>query len=750
MLDDEMDRWAASRAVPHGYSFMRIIAVKHGLSQRRCAVRSAQHALFACALVWAALCACVPHARAAMLNEPLHQGLRYEDSECLMCHSATVTGERSGRTYEPVDPDSLKHSVHKEIHCVQCHKGARLSKDRSHMTAITMVECKDCHYKGNDIGAPQKDVAEEYMQGVHGQSVLKDKASKAPRCWDCHTGHSIKKVSGGKKSVNRDRVVKVCKNCHYDSKIMGKYKLRTAFIAQYDNTPHARARQKGNDKAAICTDCHGNHNIKKRDDPGNPLKPAHVPETCAKCHKDVSEVYKKSIHGKGWLEGVKDAPVCTTCHGEHEIRYVKNPDATVYPTHVVSLCEDCHSNISIQREYGLRNTVETYKKSYHGIVNRLGRDVQVANCASCHGHHDILPSTDKTSRVNAANLGKTCGNCHEPAMLNSNIGKIHVAAEPGSSLILFYIKWIYIVMITGSIGGMLFYIFTDLFGFVTRRRRHILERIRRKEQESDDSAFHDPAGEHGHADPDLPDDMEVERWPRAYRIQHLLLITSFTMLVLTGMPLVFPDLSIFRLIARNEFLYELRGITHRAFGFLMIALCAYHVLFVAANRAARRDILNMIPKPRDARDAFQAVLYNLNLRREHPHMPRYNFIEKFEYLAMAWGSFVMIATGLVLTFNSFFLQYIPWIGFDIATLVHKFEAILATLAILIWHMYTVHLTPDFFPMNKVFFNGKISLGNLRKHHGEEYEQVAEELKRRTAGTVENDTDVRNGNGGGDS
>lgn len=643
---------------------------------------------------------------------------KYKDRECLMCHSAAVKSEKYKLTMRAVKPEQLHGSVHANLLCVQCHKNAQLNKEKTHMISVSLVECGGCHYKGNTVGAPQKDIAKDYYAGVHGSSLRKDPNSPAPHCWDCHTGHSIKKLSGRKQSINRETVDEICKNCHYDITKMKKYKLHPEFIVGYEQTPHAKARARGKKKAAACPDCHGNHNIHKRNDPANPLNKKNVAMTCGRCHTEIFKTYQSSIHGADWKKGNRDVPVCTTCHGEHEIRYVKSKDSTVYPSHVVKLCLECHGSILLRRQYKLTNPVPSYEESYHGVVNRLGGDSKVANCASCHGTHNILPSKDPKSNINKKNIAKTCGKCHRQAMLSGSIGRVHVSSNLSSSKILYYLKIGYILMIAGSIGGMLFYVFTDLFGFIIRRRRAL--------KAAAAGEHHDE--HHGH-ETHLPDDLEIERWPKAYRIQHGLLLLSFTMLVITGMPLVMPDFPVFKWLGSNELMYEIRGTTHRVFGFLMIALCIYHVIFVMANRAARRDILNMIPKPSDAIEAVQSVLFNLTIKNEHPSMPRYNFIEKFEYLAMAWGSFVMVATGLILTFNSLLLRFIPKVGFDIATIAHKFEAILATLAIIIWHMYTVHLCPDFFPMNRVFLSGKISLKNLRKHHGREYEETVKELEK---------------------
>ena len=109
----------------------------------------------------------------------------YQDRECLMCHSAAVKSEKRKFTMRAVKPEQLHGSVHTNLLCVQCHKNARLDKERTHMIRISIVECGDCHYRGNTIGAPQKDIAKDYFKGVHGRSLLKDPNSPAPHCWDC-------------------------------------------------------------------------------------------------------------------------------------------------------------------------------------------------------------------------------------------------------------------------------------------------------------------------------------------------------------------------------------------------------------------------------------------------------------------------------------------------------------------------------------------------------------------------------------
>jgi cytochrome b subunit of formate dehydrogenase len=222
------------------------------------------------------------------------------------------------------------------------------------------------------------------------------------------------------------------------------------------------------------------------------------------------------------------------------------------------------------------------------------------------------------------------------------------------------------------------------------------------------------------------DDELFDRFPRAFVVHHILLICTFTVLLLTGLPLLAPKFVLFKWIFYSEWVFNARSIIHRIAAAAFIAQGLYHVAFMLFNRRGRKDFHQMLPKPKDAFDAIGLVLWNLGLKKQHPKFGRFSFIEKFEYLALLWGSFIMIVTGIILWFNQFFLGFFPKIIFDLSTIIHGFEAMLAGLAIIIWHMYTVHLHPDFFPMNRTWLDGKISKKNLKTHHYLEYVEIMKE------------------------
>jgi cytochrome b subunit of formate dehydrogenase len=230
------------------------------------------------------------------------------------------------------------------------------------------------------------------------------------------------------------------------------------------------------------------------------------------------------------------------------------------------------------------------------------------------------------------------------------------------------------------------------------------------------------------------------------RVQHILLITTFTLLILTGAPLLFTGLRIFRSLFAFEKAFYIRGLVHRAAAVVMILNAVWHAGYTVFTERGRSNFRDMRPGLRDARDALQALGHNLGLTGflykhgigrsffdkhpfwlfpESPAFGRYNFIEKFEYLGLAWGSLIMIVSGFFMWNVGLSLKLFPLWVHAVFVIVHSYEAILAFLTIIVWHMYNVHLNPEVFPMSRIWLNGKITGHELRTLHPLEYARIAE-------------------------
>jgi cytochrome b subunit of formate dehydrogenase len=211
---------------------------------------------------------------------------------------------------------------------------------------------------------------------------------------------------------------------------------------------------------------------------------------------------------------------------------------------------------------------------------------------------------------------------------------------------------------------------------------------------------------------------------RAERIQHVTLLTSFFTLVLTGFMLRYPDawwvVAIRRLSAHA---FEYRSVVHRIAGVVMVLAGFAHLCYLVFTRRGRDFLRDIFPVPGDATEMIRMVGYNLGLTRSHPRFGRFSYIEKSEYWAVVWGTVIMGATGAILWFENTFIRLFTKLGYDVARTVHFYEAWLAFLAILVWHLYWVLLNPDTYPMNSAWITGTLSEEEMAAEHPRELEAI---------------------------
>jgi cytochrome b subunit of formate dehydrogenase len=436
----------------------------------------------------------------------------------------------------------------------------------------------------------------------------------------------------------------------------------------------------------VCTDCHGTHEILGPIDPNSPIFKLNVPATCGKCHAAVKEEFVQSIHGQALSHGNGQAPACTDCHGIHAIQSHLDPNSSVSaPNLALVTCARCHEGVRLSQEFGVEGRrSSTYLASYHGLASKLGSQV-VANCASCHGVHNILPSSDPRSTIARQNLVRTCGQCHPGVTENFALSKVHVDTPLSADIGSVAVRWIrrfYLSMIFTVIGGMF------LHNFIIWRRKVLLLRDR--------------------------DPRTVTRMTRSQRWQHLTLLISFITLVVTGFALKYPDSWLSMIPGMGE---HLRGVVHRIAAVFLVGASVYHILYAFLTRDGRNLVQDLRPEPKDATDVVAVMRYYLGLGGSKPEFKRFNYAEKAEYWALVWGIIVMVGTGIMLWAKVSVSSLLPRWWLDVATAVHFYEAVLASLAIVVWHFYQVFLDPDTYPMNWAWWDGKVSAHHYREEHG---------------------------------
>ncbi|HHY85915.1 MAG TPA: cytochrome B [Verrucomicrobia bacterium] len=529
----------------------------------------------------------------------------------------------------------------------------------SSLAAPTLIPdntCLDCH---SEPSLSKTDAAGREISLFVDKARLAASVHATNSCISCHSDITMAHPDDGKAAQRVD-----CAACHQRQ------------TDSYGASVHGVALKAGDPTAPTCTDCHGTHDVLPHTDPASPLHFSKQAATCGACHNAEAADVEASVHGKAAARGVREAPTCTDCHSEHEIRTLKTESGL----HISQeICSNCHASERLNTKFNLpSDRVKTFFDSYHGLAAQYGSTL-AANCGSCHGYHKILPSSDPESTIHPSRLVQTCGQCHPGASEKFAAGKVHVDLQAGqagsdiSTQAIWWVRRIYLVLIFGVIGVMVLH-----NGLLFWRKM----------------VAHLRAGER-----------TVLRMDRSQRWQHAVLAISFVVLAVTGFALKWPDSWLARLMGSSE---PLRRWTHRIAGVVLLLVGLYHVVYVIASRDGRRLFRDLFPSKKDLADIRGAARYLLGLSRERPKMGRFGYTEKMEYWAVAWGTIIMGVTGLMIWFKMGVTQFLPrWIV-DVALAIHYYEAILACLAILVWHFYHVIFDPDVYPLNPACWDGKVS------------------------------------------
>ena len=294
---------------------------------------------------------------------------------------------------------------------------------------------------------------ETFYDSVHG------KAGYA--CVQCHadvTGYPHPPLGANTRREYVVRQYTACARCHHDK-----------YDATLDSV-HQKALAGGNIEAAVCTDCHGVHNISRPD-----ASREQAPHMCELCHSQVYNLYAESAHGAALIdEDNPDVPTCIDCHGVHNVEGPSNSQFHLFSPQV---CAQCHADSELMGRYGISTDVfETYVADFHGTTVVLFEEIapdQETNkpvCIDCHGVHDMRPVDDPESRVIKRNLLNTCQRCHPDATTNFPDSWLsHYPPSPEHSPLVYFVDLFYKILIPAVIGAMVEFNLTDISRHITRR-----------------------------------------------------------------------------------------------------------------------------------------------------------------------------------------------------------------------------------------------------------------------------------------
>ncbi len=584
---------------------------------------------------------------------------------CMRCHGELEFlrqhTERLDEARRLLVPASiLEGTAHADLSCDACHTGF----DRfPHGAEARSSTCADCH----------EDVASVWAAGGHGSG---ENGGSGVPCTECHTVHRVAPVDSLGHGDMMAAMVAECTSCHETQRLSPP-------------SPHAGE--------APCYGCHQPHEAKRPSTAGSGLNPREQPVTCGACHPEQAEAWVNDVHGQALSSAVEvgeETPTCTSCHGAHPVAGHQARQVLE-----VERCTACHEHYA-----------ESFADSYHGQATTLGSP-STATCADCHGSHGIHGPDDPASSVAEANLVATCGNCHPNA--NESFVQFRPHANPHERASFPMLYWVYKFMTWLLVGTMAFFGLHTLLWLL----RLAIDRSR-------------GITDHGYPNPmAVPLDSAqrgkggfVWRFRLYHRLTHAAVIISFFLLVFTGMPLRFSCTPWSSQLMSLLGGVHMAGLLHRIGATITFGYFAAHLFYMIRAIATSKDrsrILwgreSVVPQPQDVKDLFAQFRWFLGLG-PRPRFGRFSYMEKFDYFAVFWGVAMIGGTGLMLWMPEFFSAFLPGWMFNVATVIHADEAMLATLFIFTIHFFNVHLRPEKFPLDAVMFTGRATVDYMEEEH----------------------------------
>ncbi len=645
--------------------------------------------------------------------------------------------------------------------CAECHEGVGSSRDGAlaHAAGVTCLTChhigftsdprqaadrreeacRGCHaalppaHAGVTRGAPGC----ESCHSVHDDPPLRVAAPPSARCASCHERpHALHAEAGAagpactachelhcgpRPGAESPRTAAACASCHPAAHpshaAAATSQAPLPCTACHSLAPDAPVVPAGlelaracaschrdvsstHGAAASCTDCHS------MEDPPLPAGAVAIARRCGTCHQGAMEAYLSAGHASGLAAEAPnpDAPTCATCHPVHGAE--GRPDIRLTAT---TRCIACHSREPLARKYGLpANVGASYMEDYHGAtISFLSTHPQgegrpdVMTCSDCHGAHAVGWRED-------AVLSDTCLSCHQRGdakLAGAWLG--HAPVGPGNRPVIWLVRLFYYVLIPFVLIGLMLNI---VFHFVDQRRKgaRVMEapgvrRIRAR-----------LAGKPG--PPTVPRFNRRERW------EHFGAMTSFLLLVVTGLPQARPDLGLAHVLIGLLGGIETTRFVHRVMGFTFLALLVFHVTRAVAAALRTRRLPVMTPTRQDFQDTLGTVRHYIR-GTPRPKTGKFDFTQKFEYWGLFLGGILMSVTGTALVFPEFVTRFLPGLVLATFRTMHGLEATFAVLVVALWHAYGVIFRPEIFPLDTSIFTGRVTVERLKEEHRLEYDRL---------------------------
>jgi cytochrome b subunit of formate dehydrogenase len=441
-----------------------------------------------------------------------------------------------------------------------------------------------------------------------------------------------------------------------------------------------------------CANCHADitavpHDVKDR------------PKVdCGNCHAEQKEKYLTSVHGTESAKGNPKAATCASCHSRHAILRPKSDEAKLA---IIRNCGGCH-----------KENYESFTDTYHGQVSVLGFSY-TAMCFSCHGSHAIQRVKDPSSTVHPDNRLKTCQQCHA----NATPGFVSFEPHANSHDFARYPHvWLATKSMVALLAGVFLFFWTHTALWFYREYMDRQARKSRPHVMVDDSI--ELQGRH------------FQRFRLAWRIAHLFFALSVMTLVLTGMAVQFAELPISKAVMNAFGSPKVAAYVHRIAATIMLGIFFLHLVHVVVRIGRNLGTWNwfgptsFVPNLQDLKDAIAMFKWFFGAG-PRPMFDRWTYWEKFDYWAVFWGMAIIGGSGMMLAFPAATASVLPGWTFNVATIIHGEEAILAAVFLFTVHFFNNHFRPDKFPLDIVMFTGAVPLEEFKREHALEYRRLKE-------------------------
>jgi predicted CXXCH cytochrome family protein len=470
-------------------------------------------------------------------------------------------------------------------------------------------------------------------------------------------------------------------------------------IDRFMKSIHARPNKDDQSRTnATCYNCHDPHYVYPTGSPERQQWRLNIPNTCGKCHEAERMQYETSVHGKEVLQNKNPkAAICSDCHTTHD---VEDPAKDSAKLAITKNCGNCH-----------KESLKTYTETYHGQVNRLGY-AYTAKCFDCHGSHGIQRVDNPDSNVHPNNRLKTCQQCHKEATQGFTTFEPHGTAHDFNRYPYIWIASKFMIqLLVGTFA--FFWTHTALWFY-----REYKDRQARKTRPHVHTEGMDLKGKY------------FRRFPLIWRVGHLMFALSLMILTLTGMTVFYADSAWAPVVVGVLGGPKVAALIHRTFAVIFASVFIGHLIYVVLNLGKVWRTFqwfgpnSFIPRWQDLWDIVAMFKWFFGLG-PRPVFDRWTYWEKFDYWAPFWGVTIIGMSGVMLWFPEITASFLPGWVFNVATIFHGEEALLAALFLFTVHFFNNHFRPDKFPLDVVMFTGSVPLEEFKHEHTVEFNRLVQ-------------------------